>query len=96
MIVATVSNHLLPTETLTSDLSDYQFPHPIVPTSLRPDAVWWDDTKKTLSLLELTICFETSFDDAAECKQAKYEELQRQAQEKGYRASLNTVELGSR
>ena len=75
-IVATVSNHLLPTEALTSDLSDYQFPHHIVPTSLRPDIVWCDDRKKKLSLLELTICFETSFDEAAEYKQAKYEELQ--------------------
>lgn len=43
-IVATVSNH-----TFTSDLSNYQFPHHIVPTSLRPNVVWWDDTKKKLS-----------------------------------------------
>ena len=52
--------------------------------------------KKKLSLLELTICFEASFDDAMERKQAKYEELQQQAQEKGYRTSLITVEVGSR
>ena len=95
-IAATVSTHLLPTETLTSDLFDYQFPHHIVPTSLRPDIVWWDDMNKKLSLLELTICFETSFDDAAECKRAKYEELQQQAQKKGYKTSLITVEVGSR
>ena len=95
-IVAVVSDHLLPTETLTSDISDYQFPHHIVPTSSRPDIVWWDDTKKKLSLVELTICFETSFDGAAERKQAKYVELQQRAQEKGFRTSLITVEVGSR
>ena len=67
-IVAVVSDHLLQTETLTSDLSDYQFPHHIVPTSLRPDIAWWDDTRKKLSLAELTICFETSFKGAAERK----------------------------
>ena len=94
-IVAVVSNHLLPTETLTSDLSNYQFPHHIVPTSSRPDIVWWDDTKKKLNLVELTICFETSFDGAAERKQAKYVELQQRAQDKGFKATF-TVEVGSR
>ena len=95
-IVAVVSNHLLPTETLTSDLSNYQFPHHIVPTSSRPDIVWWDGTKKKLSVVELTICFETSFDGAAERKQAKYVELQQRAQDKGFKAILITVEVGSR
>ena len=75
-ISAVVSDHILPTETLTSDLSDYQFPHHIVPTTLRPDIVWWDDTKEKLSLVELIICFKTSFKGAAEHKQAKYLELQ--------------------
>ena len=58
--------------------------------------MWWDDTKKALNLLELTICFEISFEDAAERKRAKYKELQQQAQEKGYRTKLITVEVGSR
>ena len=58
--------------------------------------MWWDDTKKKLSLVELTICFETSFDGAAERKQAKYVELQQRAQDKGFKAILITVEVGSR
>ena len=95
-IVATISSHLQPTERLTSDLSDYQFPHHIVPTTLRPDIVWWDNTKKKLGLVELTISFETSFDDAAERKRTKYEELQQQARDEGHRTTLTTLEVGSR
>ena len=39
------------------------------------------------------MCFETSLKDTAE--QAKYEELQQQSREKGYRTKLITVEVGS-
>ena len=61
---------------MTSDLSAYNFPHHITPTTLRPDVVVWDDARKKLLLIELTVCFETMFEDAAQRKQAKYEELQ--------------------
>ena len=95
-IVTTISSHLQPTERLTSDLSDYLFPHHIVSTTLRPDIVWWDDVKKKLGLAELTICFETSFDGAAERKRTKYEELQHHAEKEGYKTMLITLEIGSR
>ena len=96
VIANTISNHLQPTEHMTSDLSEYQFPQHIVPTTLRPDIVCWDDGKKRLLLIELTICFETSFDGAAERKRAKYEELQQRSRNSGYRTSLITLEVGSR
>lgn len=96
VIVNTISKHLQPTEHMTSDLSEYQFPQHIVPTTLRPDIVCWDDGKKRLLLIELTISFETSFDGAAERKRAKYEELQQRAQSSGYRTTLITLEVGSR
>ena len=56
----------------------------------------WDNTKKKLGLVQLTICFETSFDDAAELKRTKYDELQQQARDEGYRTTLTTLEVGSR
>ena len=95
-IVSTISSNLQLTEKLTSDLSEYEFPHHIVPTTLRPDVVWWDDQKKKLKLIELTVCFETSFEAAAKRKQLRYAELKQQAQREGYRTSLITLEVGSR
>ena len=80
IITETISTCLTTTEKMSSDLSEYGLPHHIVPTTLRPDIVWWDESKKRLLLIELTIYFETSFDSTAERKRAKYEDLQRRAQ----------------
>ena len=38
------------------------------PTDLKLDIVWWDDEKNLLRIVELTIPFETTLDDAAERK----------------------------
>ena len=57
--------------------------------------MWWDDSKKKLCLIELTVCFETSFNDARERKMVRYEELHQQAQKEGYRTTLITLEVGS-
>ena len=95
-IVATISNHIPPSAEITSDLHDYNFPQHIVPTTLKPDIVWWDDNLRQLRLAELTVCFETTFDGAAERKRAKYIELQRRAQSVGYHTVLITLEVGSR
>ena len=75
-ITTTISNHLQLTERMTSDLSEYVFPQLIASTTLQPDIVLWDDTKRRVLLIELTVCFETLFDNAAERKRAKYTELQ--------------------
>ena len=96
IITETISTCLTTTEKMSSDLSEYGFPHHIVPTTLRPDIVWWDESKKRLLLIELTISFETSFDSAAERKRAKYEDLQRRAQRAGYHTTIITLEVGSR
>ena len=57
-----------PATNLTADINEYAFPTHIVSTDLRPDIVWWDDQQKSLMLIELTISYETNFDDAAERK----------------------------
>ena len=65
-----------PDTSFTADLGDnYSFPTHIVPTDLWPDIVWWNDVKKTIVLVELTIPFDTSMDGTSERKQAKYDHL---------------------
>ena len=44
-IAGTISQALLVSANMTSDLTSYTFPHHIVPTTLRPDIVWWDDSQ---------------------------------------------------
>ena len=68
----------------------------IVSMDLHPDIVWWDDYQTSLVLMELTISYETKFDDAAERKEVKYEELITGAQASGYDAELIMLEVGSR
>ena len=90
-IVYTISSHLQPTAQLTSDLSDYLFPHHIIPTT-RGGMI----ARRNWCLIELTVCFETSFNDARERKMVRYEELHQQAPKKGYCTTLITLEVGSR
>ena len=86
----------LPSATnLTADINEYAFPTHIVSTDLPPDIVWWDDQQMSLMLVELTISYETNFDDAAERKEVKYEELITGARTSGCDADLITLEVGS-
>ena len=80
---------------LSTDLGSYHFPQHIVSTDLQPDVVWWDDTRKTICLVELTICF-GSFQSAAERKKIKYEEVVERARASGYTAMFISLEVGSR
>ena len=69
-ITETVRHNISSAATVTADISDtYEFPHHIIPTDLRPDLVWWDEAHKSITLVELTVCFETNFDRR---KTAKY------------------------
>ena len=58
--------------------------------------VWWDDSQKQLWLAELTVCFETSFEEARERKEVKYGELVSAAERDGYNTTLIALEMGSR
>ena len=63
-IVKAVVPCLPPASSWTADISDsYCFPIHIVPTDLRPDLVWGDNTKYTLCLTELTVCYDTYFEE---------------------------------
>ena len=47
-------------------------------------------------MVELTVCFETSFNEAAERKTIKYEDIKQRAESAGYNVVLLTLEVGSR
>ena len=97
VITEAVRRNIPPTSTLTTDISDsYNFPLHIVSTDLRPDLVWWDEAHKSLILAELTVCFESNFEEAAQRKSAKYTDLVEQAQARGYKTEMITLQVGSR
>ena len=95
-IVALISAYLPPSVSISSDLGSYSFPQHIVSTDLRPDVVWWDDETRKLCLLELTVCFETSFEEAAQRKKIRYADIVDQARLSHYISKLITVEVGAR
>ena len=95
-IKSTISDHTAPSARLSADLGSYLFPQHIVATDLRPDIVCWDDLFRRIVLVELTVCFETSFHLAAERKSAKYEDMVVRARSSGYEAQLITLQVGSR
>ena len=84
------------TTNFTADLETYCFPLHIAATDLRPDMVWWDDSQKQLWLAELTVCFETSFEEARERKEVKVRWTCVNNRERaGYNTTLITLEIGS-
>ena len=84
----------MPPVKYTADLGSYSFPQHIVSTDLRQDIVWWNDSSKTIVILELTIPFETSFQPASERKTMRYESLVKRARENS--AKYISLEVGSR
>ena len=75
-LASTIKQAIPTTSTLTADTNDsYSFPLHITATDLRPDLVWWDDTHRSLNMAELTVCFETNFEEVARRKSAKYDHL---------------------
>ena len=98
IITELAQSHLRDGYHLTSDLGEegYHFPSHIVPTDLRPDLVMWSDHPKKLDLFELTVCFETGFDDAARRKTMRYSELASDARAHGYCTTIIPIQIGSR
>ena len=98
-IISELAQSYLPDDHhLTADLREdhYDFPRHIVPTNLHPDLLLWSDTHKALHIIELTICFESGFDDADGRKANCYSELAAEAHSSGYRTDVLPVQIGSR
>ena len=98
VIANLVKVHLSPQQNLITDLpgEDYHYPPHIGSTDSRPDIVVWQDNLKIVVLMELTVCFETNFIQAQDRKKHRYTELIEEAKHRGYKASLMTIEVGSR
>ena len=95
-ISSLLSFHLSSSAHLASDLGSYIFPHHTVTRDLRPDIVWWHDSLRRILLIELTICFETSFMHVAERNELKYGDIIATARLAGYRGRVITLQVGSR
>ena len=81
------------TASISVDLDKkYHFP---TNTDLRPDIVWWDDDAKVVTMIEVTVPYDTLMDEAAERKTIKYADLLETVRSKGYKGCLLTVEVGS-
>ena len=97
VITEVVKEAIPTTASISVDLDNqYRFPSHITNTDLRPDIVWWDDDAKTVTLLELTVPYDTLMEEAVERKTIKYTDLLESAASTGYRAHLLTIEVGSR
>ena len=97
VLYATISQHLPESVSSTVDLANrYVFPSHIVSTDLRPDIVWWSDKEQSVCLVELTVCYDTLFHEAATRKTDKDLDLFSAIRNAGYKAKLITIEVGSR
>ena len=79
-----IKNHLPLGHSIIADLPDqptFTFPPHIANTDLRPDIVVWNDTARSVSLLELTVCHESNFIDAHQQKQIRYLDLEEDIRE---------------
>ena len=80
---------------ITVDLdASYHIPSHIASTDLRPDIVMWSDLKKTVLLIELTVCFETNYAEARERKRNKYYSLKAEIQGRGCCALIVPIQPG--
>ena len=88
-------SHTSPQQQVTVDLPDqeYCFPASFAATDSRPDMVIWNQS--SIHLVELTIPFETTIEDAARRKRDRYQDLLTECSATST-ANLITIEVGSR
>ena len=90
-----VISHASPQQQVTVDLPDHEycFPASFAATDSRPDMVIW--SQSSIHLVELTIPFETTIEDAARRKRSRYHDLLVECSTT-FTANLITIEVGSR
>ena len=99
VIASFIAQHLPESYKVTADLPRYQpyvFPLHIATTDQRPDIVVWSDTVQEVWVIELTVCFETRYEEAHNLKVNRYADLMEQIDDSTYSGSLVTLEVGSR
>lgn len=72
------------------------FPLEIAATNLRPDLVLWSPSLKSVYIIELTVPWEGSVEEAYERKKLRYTELAAEAQQRGWNPRVYPVEVGCR
>ncbi|KAE8284703.1 hypothetical protein D5F01_LYC16136 [Larimichthys crocea] len=70
------------------------FPSEIATTTLRPDLMLWSPSLK--KLVDLTVPWEDSMEEAYERKHLRYSELAADARHRGWNAEVRPVEVGCR
>ncbi len=97
-LYSSIQEHLPETSSSSVDLSNtsYRFPCHIEPTDTRPDIVCWNDSAKEAHLVELTVCFDTLYEQACRRKEERYHDLAEAMRAEGYKTDLITVEVGAR
>ena len=70
-------------------------PH-IIPTQQKPDICHIDNQNKIITIIELTIPFETNIDNAHQRKQDRYTSLTHDITQAGWKSNLICIEIGSR
>ena len=79
-----------------SSIAGGTIPPHILTTNQRPDLVIINEESLELTIVELTVPFETNLDDAHTRKTDKYSGLVQDIREKGYTVSFFAVEVGVR
>ena len=73
-----------------------QFPVHIIQTEKWPDIVAWSDSKKSVSLIELTVPWEENREEVHERKKNRYETLRTDCVVKGWICYVIPIEVGCR
>ena len=71
-------------------------PSHIAATYLRPDIILTSEALKEMIIIELTIPTEERFEVSSQLKRTKYEDIKSAAEQKGWKTTIWTVEVGCR
>ena len=82
---------------MSADLPEWQsYPEFIKKTGQRPDIVLWSESGAWVSLVELSVPYESRLNEQHEYKLRKYEDLANQVTSEGYKCTIKPVEVGAR
>ena len=81
---------------LEGEGAGHTIPENLLATPLKPDTAIINQESKTIHLVELTICWDTSHNEAKNRKLQRYSQLQSELEERNWKVILTTVEIGSR
>ena len=81
---------------LEGEEAGHTIPEDILATPLRPDTTIINRVARTIHIVELTICWDTSHANARDRKLQRYAQLRAELEERQWNVIVTTVEIGSR